>query len=163
METLQLVKELHAANKWATETLLKAVPEDLYYTETKSSFPSIHATFNHLWDAQMVWYHRLSGNPTAPLPSKSFEGNHTQRVEAILASYQQYIDFLADKTEDFLTQPLTYTNLQGLGFTQPNYQILMQLTHHSAMHRGQVITQLRQLGFAEKLPQTDVIAWYRIQ
>lgn len=163
METIQLVKELHAANKWATETLINIVPENLYYAETKSSFSSINATFNHLWDAQMVWYNRLTENPTAPLPSKSFEGNHTQRVEAILQSYEQYIVLLADKTNDYLTQPLTYKNLQGLGYTQPNYQILMQLTHHSAMHRGQVITQLRQLGFTDKIPQTDVVAWYRMQ
>lgn len=162
MNTIDYIKDLHTANYWATETLLNLIPQDIYYAETKGSFNSIDSVYSHLWDAQQVWYNRLIGDANAPLPSKSFEGSHTEKVAAILKSYQNFIDLLADKTDDYLNQNLSYTNLKGIAFNQPTYQILFQLTHHSASHRGQVLLLMRQLGFEGSIPQTDVVAWYRL-
>lgn len=162
MNTIDYIKDLHSANYWATETLLNLIPKDIYYAETKGSFNSIDSVFNHLWDAQQVWYNRLTGDANAPLPSKSFVGTHSEKIAAILKSYQNYIDLLADKTDDYLSQQLSYTNLKGIAFNQPQYQILFQLTHHSASHRGQVLLLMRQLGFEGIIPQTDVVAWYRL-
>jgi uncharacterized damage-inducible protein DinB len=162
MTTINLLTELHTANHWANQTLLAQIPEELFAVEAKGSFPSIKATYTHIWDAQNIWYYRLNGEPNTPMPSKTFEGSYNQLQQAILTSSSNYINLLAGKTDDYLQQMLHYTNLQGKEFTQPIYQILVQVTHHSAMHRGQVITTLRQLGYTEKLPQTDVIAWYRL-
>lgn len=162
MNTIDYIKDLHTANYWASETLLTLIPQDIFYAQTKGSFDSINAIATHLWDAQQVWYNRLVEDANAPLPSKSFEGTHTEKIVAILKSYQNYIDLLADKSDDYLSQVLSYTNLKGLAFNQPIYQILFQLTHHSANHRGQILLLLRQLGFNDTIPQTDVVAWYRL-
>lgn len=161
MTTIDYIKDLHTANYWSTETLLNLIPENIYYAETQGSFGSINAVFNHLWDAQQVWYNRLIGDANAPLPSKTFEGMHQERINGILKSYQNFVTLLADKDDNYLSQILSYTNLKGIAFSQPNYQILFQLTHHSATHRGQVLLLMRQLGFDAPIPQTDVVAWYR--
>lgn len=162
MTPISLITELHRANHWANQTLLELIPEDMFAAEVKSSHPSIKDTYTHIWDAQNIWYFRLTNQPNAPMPSKSFDGGYDALRQAILSSSQNYIDLLAGKTDDYLSQMQHYTNLQGKEFNQPIYQILLQITHHSAMHRGQVITMLRQLGYTEKIPQTDVIAWYRL-
>ncbi len=162
MTSINILRELHAANHWANKSLLELIPEDLYAADAKGSYNSIKALYTHIWDAQTVWYNRLTGNANVPMPSKSFEGDYDALRAAILVSSENYINLLANKTDAYLDELLHYTNLQGKTFEQPNYQILLQITHHSSYHRGQVVDKLRALGFDGKIPQTDVIAWYRL-
>lgn len=162
MTSINILRELHAANHWANKSLLELIPEDLYVADAKGSYNSIKALYTHIWDAQTVWYNRLTGNANAAMPSKSFEGDYDALRAAILVSSENYCNLLADKTDGYLGEMLHYTNLQGKTFEQPNYQILLQITHHSSYHRGQVVDKLRALGFDGKIPQTDVIAWYRL-
>lgn len=162
MKTINVLKELHEANHWANGLLLETIPEDLFTAEAKGSYNSIKAIYTHIWDAQTVWYNRLTGNANASMPSKSFEGDYDALRKAILVSSENYTRLLADKTDAYLEEILSYTNLQGKPFEQPVYQILLQITHHSSYHRGQVVGKLRALGFEGKIPQTDVIAWYRL-
>lgn len=163
MKTINVLKELHEANHWANELLLETIPEDLFTAEAKGSYNSIKAIYTHIWDAQTVWYNRLTGNANAPMPSKNFEGDYDALRKAILVSSENYTRLLADKTDAYLEEVLSYTNLQGKPFEQPIYEILLHITNHSGYHRGQVVDRLRALGFEGKIPQTDVIAWYRLK
>jgi len=162
MKAIEITKELYAANSWSTKTVLEAVTDELADAPTGGSFPTAKATLIHIWDAQSVWYNRLTDRANAELPSKFYDGSLQALKDGLLLSCDNLEKLLEDKDDDYLDAKLKYTNLQGKEFEQPIYQILFHLTQHSAMHRGQVILQLRQAGFTGKLPQTDAIAWFRL-
>jgi uncharacterized damage-inducible protein DinB len=161
MSTLKYFKEMHQASYWAVDKIMSALPEEYLEQPINSSFSNLKAILIHLWNAQNVWYNRIYHKKDMPLPSKNFTGSYSELKTEILKSYEQYNKLLADKTKDYLTAEIEYTNFRGLPFTQPVYQILLQLTHHSAFHRGQIIGFMRQLGFTGTMPQTDLIMWYR--
>ena len=61
-----------------------------------------------------------------------------------------------------LTLPLHYTRLNGESYTQPVYKVLAHIFNHSTYHRGQLVTQLRQLGF-EDITSTDLTTFYNLK
>lgn len=162
MSSIQHLQDLHKASLWATDLLLDTLPEDYLDKNINSSFPDIESILIHLWNAQMVWHNRIIKSTDKPLPSKNYDGGYASLKEGVLSSFRMYTVLLADKSDDYLNETLTYATTKGDEFSQPNYQVLMQLTHHSAFHRGQIIGFMRQLGFTENIPQTDLIAWYRL-
>lgn len=162
MKAIEIIKELYAANSWSTKTLLEAVTDELAEAQTGGSFPTAKATLRHIWDAQAVWYNRLTGRANAELPSKFYDGSLQGLKDGLLHSCDNLEKLLEDKDDEYLDTKLKYTNLQGKEFEQPIYQILTHVNQHSAMHRGQVILQLRIAGYTGTLPQTDAIAWFRM-
>jgi uncharacterized damage-inducible protein DinB len=54
---------------------------------------------------------------------------------------------------------INYTNSKGDSFSNSVKDILTQLSHHAAHHRGQVIILMK--PFVKKLPQTDYIFYVR--
>lgn len=161
MSTLKYFKEMHQASQWAMDKIMGALPEEYLEQPINSSFPNIKAILIHLWNAQNVWYNRVYHKKDMPMPSKNFAGTYSEMKTEILKSYEQFSTLLAEKTEDYLSSEIEYTNFRGTVFKQPVYQILLQLTHHCAFHRGQIIGFMRQLGFTDTMPQTDLIFWYR--
>ena len=61
--------------------------------------------------------------------------------------------FLAAVNDEQLKGEIRYTNTRGEAFALPLWQPVLQLVNHSTYHRGQLVTMLRQMGYAA--PQTD--------
>ena len=153
--------DLFEANLWATETLFNQIPDRNMDIEITSSFNTIRKTWFHIWDANVIWLKRLKQEPSM-VASTNFNGTNEDLKIAICQSLQDFITILKEKDDNYLMSNLSYSNIKDVEFKQPVLFILNQLTHHNIFHRGQVITMLRNSGFTGDIPQTDIIAWYRL-
>lgn len=145
---------------WADELLSASTSVSILDLDAPSSFATLRKTWYHKWDAEQAWFCRLTGEqPKWPFcETLSMEWNDL--VLYIQSSKREHNLWLAEQPESWFSESLTYHNLKGVPFTNPHYGILYHLINHGTFHRGQVVTQLRQLG-VEKIPATDLIAYYR--
>ena len=159
----QILNSYISYEVWANEQLLhlcvELTPETLN-TPIVSSFPSVHKTFLHMWDASSIWWQRLQMHEQVVLPSVSFHPGMKEIANGLLHQNRQWQAFVNDASEAMLTSSLPYKNLKGEQFVQPVFEIIIHLSNHATYHRGQIVTQLRQLG-VEKIPQTDYIVFTR--
>ncbi len=139
---------------------LQTLSDEQLNKEIASSFPSVKKTMFHIWDAQVIWLHRLLGTSLTSFPSKNFNGTFEEAVKGLLESSQQLIDSVENSGEDVLQTSLTYKNIAGEEYKSKVCDIIQHVVNHGTYHRGQIITMLRQLGFA-KLFSTDYIAFSR--
>lgn len=61
-------------NNWANTTLINhinKIPESPINTEVESSFNTLHKTYFHIWDAQVIWLKRMQGISLDKCPDKT--------------------------------------------------------------------------------------------
>lgn len=150
-------------NVWANRKIIdfvkKAGPAKAE-TTLISSFPTIHLTLLHIWDAQFIWYERLNGRSPLTWPGKEFNGDLNDLSDGLSRSSDDLVAYCDALTSDDLESSLTYHNTKGLSFENTRQEILSHLFNHGTFHRGQVVTMLRNTGFTD-LEQTDLIEYYR--
>jgi uncharacterized damage-inducible protein DinB len=159
-DLLHAVRGLLAYTIWADRTILGAVagiPEDDLRLETGTSFGSVLGTLAHILGAQQVWLSRFLGVALDRLPSQQdFES-----LEVLRSSWDDFWPqlefFLASLDEAQLESELQWTNFRGEEHSTPFRQALLHFVNHATYHRGQVVSQLRQLGHAP--PSTDLVYW----
>jgi len=159
----QLLASFAAYDLWASEKLLAVVinlTEAQQQQEIKSSFPSIHKTCLHVWDASTIWWQRLHMHSQIEVPSLTFHPSMNDVADGLLAQNKQWKDWVDMATEADLENQLSYKNMKGDPFQQPVKDILLHLFNHGTYHRGQLVTMLRQVGI-EQIPQTDYIVFSR--
>ena len=155
----QLVASFANYDLWANEKLLEVVlnlTDAQQQQEIKSSFPSVHKTCSHLWDAYRRWWQRLHRENNIAGPVLPSDYSTKEVVNEILQLNKQWIDWINEASEADMEAMLTYQNTNGDTFHQPVKHILLHLFNHGTYHRGQLVTLLRQLG-VEQIPQTDYI------
>lgn len=160
----QLLASFAAYEYWANEKMLEAIlplSEDQQQQEISSSFPSIHKTCLHIWDAASIWWQRLQMQDQIMVPSLTFHPSMNEVSEGVLLQNKQWIEWVDIATDADLERVLPYKTMKGDGFVQPVKDILLHLFNHGTYHRGQLVTMLRQLGI-EKIPQTDYIIFSRL-
>lgn len=69
------------------------------------------------------------------------------------------LDFVRSLRAADLARRLAYRNTAGTPDESEQWEVLAHVVNHSAYHRGQVMTRLRQLGAAA--PSTDLVAFRR--
>ncbi len=159
----QLLLSYTAYEIWANEQLLNLAVELSPEEQNRplvSSFPSVHKTFLHMWDAASAWWQRLQMHEQVVMPSLSFHPGMKDIANGLLQQNRQWHSFVKDASEEMLLASLPYKNMKGQPFVQPVFEIVMHLSNHGTYHRGQVVTLLRQLD-VEKIPQTDYILFTR--
>lgn len=155
------ILEILQYNRWANQRLLSIIPNDLVDQELVSSFNTIRKTVYHSWDAETIWYERLQkGNITAWPASASFFGGFDEAVQAILDQELRIIQYFELQNDSFLLDQISYKNMKGQEFINTFEQVIKHMVNHTTMHRGQLVTMLRQLGVTT-IPSTDMIAYYR--
>jgi uncharacterized damage-inducible protein DinB len=150
-------------NVWANSrvyTMLKEHKEELFFQETKSSFPSLAKTLMHIWDAEFIWLERFKGNSLKDWPSSTFKGNASELLEGFKQSSVDLRDFAKNQGENFMSQTITYKNIKGAEFTNSIDELIFHVVNHNAFHRGQIVTMLRSLG-VENILSTDIIFFLR--
>lgn len=159
----QLLISYSAYEIWANELLLDLTnqlsPEE-QNREIVSSFPSVHKTFLHMWDASSAWWQRLQMHEHVVMPSLSFHPSMKDITNGLLQQNRQWHGFVVDASEEMLEASLPYKNIKGQSFIQPVQEIVLHLSNHATYHRGQIVTMLRQLG-VDKIPQTDYVVFAR--
>lgn len=148
---------------WARDRVLEAVerlsPEQ-FTRVVVSSFPSVRDTLVHMYAADNVWYRRWHGeSPTQLVSPEPFHDLATVKAawEELEAATRQYFSTLDQAGIDSVTD---YRLMNGTPGSSPFWQMLQHVVNHSAYHRGQVVTMLRQLGAPAPKP-LDLIAFYR--
>ncbi len=152
-------------NQWSNEkliTYLKNYTDDLLSKEVISSFPSIKKTIFHIWDAQVIWHHRLNGNSLDHFPGKISNKNLQAAYQGLSESSGGLVSWMENKlkNQDITEHTTTYSTTSGKEFTQLTNKILLHIFNHSTYHRGQIVTMARQLGFRD-IPATDFIFYTR--
>jgi uncharacterized damage-inducible protein DinB len=158
-----LLQQYAAYHTWANQKLAEvilALPEELHQKEVASSFPSLHLTLLHMWNAESTWWQRLKLFENVNPPANYFKGDTREVIQHLLQQNKMWEDWVNNSSEMSLEHVFKYHNTKREPFKQPTYQMLLHVFNHGMYHRGQLVTMLRQLG-QTKIPQTDFIVWSR--
>ena len=68
--------------------------------------------------------------------------------------------FIEKFDETKLPVNLSFKRLNGDPYEMPHYQVFAHVFNHSTYHRGQIVTMLRQVGFAG-VGSTDMVGFFR--
>jgi uncharacterized damage-inducible protein DinB len=157
----QQLLRLARYNFWANEqfaNILSEVPAAWLDKEQKSSFNTLRKTTNHIFGGETVWLKRMQGS--SPV---SFPENEYPEPSVFHTSSRLLLEFLEQQPESFFDESISYSTFAGDTFVTPVCDILQHLFNHGTFHRGQLVTMLRGCGFEGKIPQTDFIAWQRLE
>ena len=160
-----ILEQYAAYNLWANQRLLQTV---LSLTEPQQrqlvpgSFPSLHDTLLHMFDASSVWWQRLKMNETVTWPGKDYKGSTSDAINEMLHQDKLWHAWILQANEAALDHVFHYQNSKKEKFRQPAYEMLLHLFNHSTYHRGQIVTTLRLLNI-EKIPATDFIVFSRLK
>jgi uncharacterized damage-inducible protein DinB len=159
-QLLSTLRSLLAYTMWADRQILESLaelpPEDLS-RDTGSSFGSLLATMAHILGAEQVWLSRLVGAPLERLPTENDYANLPSLAAGFVDFWPQLEVFLASLTEAQLLTPFAWVNFKGESYQAPFQQVIVHFANHSTYHRGQVASQMRQLG--HRPPGTDLVYW----
>ena len=155
------VRQLLLYTLWADRICLKAIEEvraDDLVRGTGTSFGTLLGTLAHILQAQRLWLARFEGkNPERRLESGEFT-DWQALATAWTETSAELEFFLAALTAEQLASDLTWTSMAGVTHTLPLWQPVVHLVNHTTYHRGQVVSLLRQMGYAP--PSTDLIAFF---
>ncbi|MGB1204482.1 MAG: DinB family protein [Chitinophagales bacterium] len=148
--------ELLKYDFWATQQLLKTI-EKYEVQDEKILF-----WLNHTYNAQMIWLKRIVGQQS------HLTSNTMHDTEHLASFFMQVNSFLLGllynrKNENVpnLNTIIAYKNSKGISFENTMQSIFSHLLHHSTHHRGQICSQLRNLGIQP--PPIDYIFYKRKQ
>ena len=136
------------------------LPDDIYFKENKSSFPSVAKTVLHMWGAQNIWLKRLQGESLTTWPHQPSQDTKEGQLNGLVQSAQSILDLVKSKGEAFLSSLYSYTNMKGEPFTDSVEDTLFHVVNHSTYHRGQIISMLREEGVTNVV-STDLIHYLR--
>lgn len=159
----ELLQQLASYNAWASRRITDVIlmlPEEKCHQELPGSFPTIFKTILHCWDAESVWWQRVRLQERTVAPSEHFNGKMNDAIQGLLHQSKQWEEWVHQSPERALEHVFQYYNNKKESFKQPVFQVVTHVINHSTYHRGQMITQLHQLG-VDKLPATDFIVYTR--
>jgi uncharacterized damage-inducible protein DinB len=157
---MKLLLEQLKYNQWTIHHYIKAV-EQLDITQLtrnlNSSFSSILETLGHMLWAEELWYERWQGHlfsrtfnlvdyPTLEFINQHFDEIHMKQIH-LLESFESASE----------NRRISYINFQNKTWEYSLVQMVQHLMFHSAYHRGQLATLLRQLGKVP--PKTDYLVF----
>jgi uncharacterized damage-inducible protein DinB len=161
----ELLQSYAAYNVWADQQLVDRVlklPEEMHTTTVAGSFPGLQSTILHLLDAAGIWWQRIKLQEMVIRPSENFRGTTRDAAIALLQQDKLWEQWVVQASEAALQQVFAYRNAKKEPFKQPVCQMLLHLFNHASYTRGQLVTQLHQVG-AHDIPNTDYIGWSRSQ
>jgi uncharacterized damage-inducible protein DinB len=163
MQVKKLLLQYAQYSQWAHKRLLiliNSLREEQHHIIIPSSFNSLYKTVWHIWGSESLWFARLN-RETATITGDEFSNSMVNLSNALEFVDQQWVNWLAVKDDNQLTEKIHYTNTAGQAFYQPYYLLLTHIFNHNTYHNGQLVTMLRALG-VDKIPSTDFITWTRL-
>jgi uncharacterized damage-inducible protein DinB len=156
-----VVRELLLYMLWADREVLAAVREVSAEDLTRDagiSFGSLLGTMAHMLGSQRMWLSRFYGRPLDHQPGVADFPDLLSWIYGWEETAAEIGAFVAALTEEQLAAPLTWTNSRGETRTLPLWQPALHLVTHTAYHRGQVVSLLRQMGYQP--PATDLVKYF---
>src|SRR5512143_44200 len=162
--TIDEARELFAYTAWANGRMFDAaahLPLEQLSATVASSFPSIVGTLGHIVGAEWVWLRRWQGDSPTATPAWVAESSLSE-LRARLAAVEGERDaFLGQLADADLERIVEYRRVSGEAHADPLADLVRHAVNHSTYHRGQVATQLRQVGVHP--PGTDLVIYTRSQ
>ncbi|MBD2751443.1 DinB family protein [Spirosoma validum] len=115
------------------------------------------AVMGHVLAAQHVWYGRIAHESV--FVSIWEEIPVSWMIETAERQHRQVVSYVDGLTEEQLNQSISYVNSKGIPFQDRRLDMLTQMSHHAAYHRGQVVQLIRPM--LSEAPVTDYIVWKR--
>ena len=147
-------------DRWANRALLdaaSALEREAFTRPLGGSFPSVHLTFVHILWAESLWLARWQARSFAAAIDPEAYPTAQSLDHALEAVHAEQLAFLSGTSDSSFDRPITYVNFQGQAWAYPLRQMVQHLVVHSAFHRGQVASLLRQLGLVP--PHTDYLVY----
>ncbi|HMS98008.1 MAG TPA: DinB family protein [Saprospiraceae bacterium] len=157
--------EIAKFNQWANHVViswLREISDEQWKAEVISSFNSVGDTAIHIIGAEKIWLQRLQKQSHPEWFPAVFKGTRTEALDAWQEAAEGLLNFVMQLNEEDLLASLHYTRINGDAYTQPVYKVLAHVFNHSTYHRGQLVTQLRQVGY-EGITTTDLLAYYNLK
>lgn len=147
MNQIRWLQRLFAYDAWANNEILSAL-----LPSTSVPDPVLRL-LNHLFSAQQLWLQRLQQQPPSLAVWPNLSLSQCQELNQQMRLAWQ--DYLAAVDDPKLSRACSYTNSKGEHFTSQVSDILMHVVLHSAYHRGQIASRMRDAGLHP--PLTDYI------
>ena len=154
--TIAEILDLYEYNRWAHERCLDAtadLSDDQYSEKLVGSFPSLRGTLEHLLATEVVWLSRWEGHSLGDAPDYGGCKDVTSLRSLWNSFWHRQRSFLEALNEEDLLQLVAIRTRSGIETVQPLGDTLVHVVNHSTYHRGQIATQIRQLGATP--PSTD--------
>jgi uncharacterized damage-inducible protein DinB len=138
MSLLDHFRKQFAYDAWANGEVLKV------FRESESPDARSLTLISHILAAESLWLERLKRQPqTGPVwPQFSLDRCEQETARLALA----WPEYLAALREDGLSQTIAYKNSRGENWTSVTIDVLAHVVLHSAYHRGQIASHMREIG-----------------
>jgi uncharacterized damage-inducible protein DinB len=147
-------------DRWANLRLIHAMNDldsQSFRQKITSSFPSIRQTLVHILWAEELWLERWQGRSfILSLDPEDFPSLQTLQTK-LQDIHAKQLEFLLGLPADAADRVVGYLNFRGERWEYTLRQMVQHLAMHSAYHRGQLATLLRQLGRVP--PSTDYLVF----
>jgi uncharacterized damage-inducible protein DinB len=147
---------------WATSAILdaaKQLPSAEYEKDRGSSHGGIKTTLDHMFRADSLWFSRVAGEPFGNIADVAVPDTLPELQQEWLTLLGRWQNWFQQLEPNQYGIEVRYANSQGVPYSTPLWQVVLHLVNHSTLHRGQVVTMMRQTGV--KPPATDLIFFYR--
>ena len=161
------IRRLFDYTEWANDLAMKAAgqltDEDLR-RDVCVSHQSIFGTLLHMAGAEWIWLERWNGRSPAKAEAWSlWTAEACADLVALKDRWSEVIDrraqLLTNIDEDRLAAELSFKLLSGDPSSMPLIDQMQHVVNHATMHRGQIVSMIRQLGIEP--PSTDLIFFLR--
>lgn len=160
MNTSNTLESYATYNRWANEQLfnwIKTAKNNQLNQEIESSFNSLKATIEHIFNAEYGWLTTLNEESWQSAPNyENMDHFLTAFIQNSIA-FENKVIFIAsqDGFEEnrYLGKDNKATSLSD---------IILHVFNHSTFHRGQLITIGRQVGLKNP-PRTDYIYFINLE
>ena len=160
--TTDEARQLFAYGSWANALVFvaaEALSDEQLGAAAPSSFPSVRATLAHIVGAEWIWLRRWVGESPSTAPSWVAQSSLVELETHSLALDAERRSFLTTLSEADFERVVDYRTLSGQAYSDQLGDLIRHVVNHSTYHRGQLTTQLRQLG--QVPPNTDLIRYLR--
>ena len=159
---LDLLRSLFDYHYWARDRLLAAAEliTPHQFTQSKGySFDTVQGTFAHLMNSERLWLGRWLGQPDQP-PLNPADFPMLDAVRMYWKSLEMRMRKFVDEVDEAkLSTVIHYTNLLGLTFEYPLWQMMVQVVLHGVHHRSEAAAMLTEFGHAPE--GLDIIFYFR--
>jgi uncharacterized damage-inducible protein DinB len=153
----EIFQQYAAYNMWANNRIterIKQLSDEQVNQHIESSFPSLYKTVWHMWRAEDIWWQRFKLSEKIIPVADNFTGSFAEMCRHFAKQSAQWKEWVDAATDNQLTHVFSFVR------EKEEYKIkvtdmLLHLFNHATFHRGQLITQLRQLGITDKIPAAD--------
>lgn len=100
----------------------------------------------HIYAAERLWLERLKQEPQSLPVWPQFNLEQCQQLAAeLIVLWNEYLELI---TAGDVSQTISYKNSKGESWTSSIVDVLTHVVTHSAYHRGQIASHMREIGQA---------------